>query len=174
LADITQPFVKKMSTTTLSASLTSIEETVFNEAWARFFYDTPRVVELIKSCPPDAVLAVLAAGERWGGNGWDTTKAAKTLRSLTGVALVTGQFKEYLSSFLYSIALTAGVDVPFLELSPKAADASFVLADLWQAHLEDESPLGAGAGDAQYHATEEDDEEDGEDGEQVGPAVGDP
>ena len=71
------------------------------------------------------------------GTSWNTTRAAMALRSLTGVALVTGQFTEYLRCFLYSLALTDGVDVATLELTERAGDASFHLAELWTQLLED-------------------------------------
>jgi hypothetical protein len=146
-------------------NLTSIDETVFNETWKKFFYSGEDVCKLLKESAAD-IQAVLSAGERWEGLGWNTTTAAKTLRALTGVALVTSQFREYLSSFLYSIALVAGVDVAYLELSPKAADAAFVLAEVWNNDLQDAGPLRAETTDAGARAAEEDDDE--EDEEQVG------
>ena len=117
------------------------------------------------------ITEVLAVAERWTGEGWNTTKAAKAVRSLTGVALVSSKFSDYLGAFLYSLSLQAGVEIQCVDLSDKAAYAAFVLADLWAAHLEgDETeeprPAAVPAGSAaKAPATEKDEEEDAE-GEQ--------
>ena len=57
------------------------------------------------------------AGAGWTGTGWDTGKAVKAIRTLTGLALVSTRFHEYLNTFLLSIALAADLEVPALELS---------------------------------------------------------
>ena len=112
---------------------------------------------------------MLAAVARWTGEGWNTTKAAKAVRSLTGVALVSSKFSDYLRAFLYSLSLQAGVEIQCVALSNKAADAAFVLATFWAAHLEgDETeeprPAAAPAGSAATAlATEKEEEEDEED-----------
>lgn len=54
-----------------------------------------------------------------------------------GVALVTGNFSEYLKAFLFSLALTAGVTVELLGLSERAGAAALKLAELWGHHLQE-------------------------------------
>jgi hypothetical protein len=44
---------------------------------------------------------------------------------------VTGDFKEYLNCFLYSLALASNVSILTLQLSDQAAEAAFRLADRW-------------------------------------------
>ena len=123
--------------------LTLNDDAEFNEEWKKFFYNYEAVVALLKTEPEENVKSVLAAGERWLGTGWNTTTAAKTLRQLTGVALVRSQFKEYLSSFLYSLALVTGIEVSYLDLSAEAAKAAFALADVWHSDFPEGDPAEA-------------------------------
>ena len=62
---------------------------------------------------------------------WDTTRAAKAIRGLPGVAMVSSNFNEYRRSFLYSIALALNIDVPHIDLGDKGADVAFHLSELW-------------------------------------------
>ena len=81
--------------------------------------------------PQDFITQAIQLGGAWNGLGWDTTKAAKGVRALTGVYMVSGRLQDYLNSFLYSLAMVAGIDVPTLDLGDKAAETAFCLADRW-------------------------------------------
>ena len=58
-------------------------------------------------------------------------------------------------AFLYSLALTAGVDIPLLELGEKAAEVAFRLAERWLEALG--QPLGRGVRATQSAHKEDDD-----------------
>ena len=89
------------------------------------------------SVSPDDVKSVLALGAESRGTGWDATKAAKAVRKLTGLAMVTTNFQEYLKSFLFSLCLCAGLRIPALDLSDRASEVAFGLSERWQALGED-------------------------------------
>ena len=153
--------------TTLIQELLSGEQVVYERAWGAFFFNYEAVMELLKNNSTEVLRNVLAAGERWNGSSWDTTKAAKAIRELTELVLVTGNFQEYLKVFLYSLALSGGVDVPNIELSERAGDASFHLGDLWTSGLqqggEEQGARGLhGAIGAGMQVDQDDDEEDEE------------
>ena len=114
------------------SKLTALDEGESTAAWAAFFLNEVAVVQFFRESQPSSVSAVLSAGSQWSGAGWDTTKCAKTVRTLTGVAMVTNELKDYLHAFLFSLALVANLDLPSLELSDKASDVAFRLADRWQ------------------------------------------
>ena len=46
--------------------------------------------------------------------------------------LVSGTFGHYLDAFLYSLALRFGIDVDTMDLSERAAEAAFALAQVYQ------------------------------------------
>ena len=54
--------------------------------------------------------------------------------------MVTTNFKEYLNSFLFSLALCAGLEIPALELTDKASEVAFGLSERWQAVVEGQLP----------------------------------
>ena len=58
--------------------------------------------------PPKQAEAVLLAAASWTETGWDTTKAAKIVRALTGLAIVSNTFQEYLNVFVFSLSLLVG------------------------------------------------------------------
>ena len=109
--------------------LKSRDDQVAAEAWKIFFFNESAVMEFLQNTPPEKVDAVLSAGASWNGTGWDTTKAAKAVRALTGLAMVTTRFQEYLQAFLFSLALCAGLEIPALELSDKASKVAFGLSN---------------------------------------------
>ena len=86
----------------ISDKLLALDENLAGEAWNNFFLSEDIVVEFLKTTQVEEVQTVLAAGAAWSGARWDTTKAAKAVCLLTGVAMVTTNFKEYLNSFLVS------------------------------------------------------------------------
>ena len=71
---------------------------------------------------------VLAAGARWSGAGWNTSRASRALHSLTGVPLVSGDLDSYKNAYLYALAILLDVDIPSLSLSDRAAEVAFGLA----------------------------------------------
>ena len=68
-----------------------------------------QAVAFLRVASPEEVKLVVEAGSRWSGTGWDTTKCAKAVRSLTGVTLVTTRVKDYLDAFLYSLVLASSL-----------------------------------------------------------------
>ena len=83
----------------------------------------------MKTTQAEEVQNMLAAGAAWSGASWDTTKAAKGVRPLTGVAMMTTNFKEYLNSFLFTLALCVGLEALALELTDKASEVDFGLSE---------------------------------------------
>ena len=61
---------------------------------------------------------------------WINTRIAVQLEALCGVPFVAASFSEYNTAFLYSLALTAQVDLNVV-LSEKQAEVSFALARTW-------------------------------------------
>ena len=110
--------------------LLSDDDLVKNKAWCEFFYNEDAVVKVLGE-DNGRIQDILAAGHSWNGAGWTTTRAAVSLRALTSVAMVSTEVDDYRDSFLYSLALSAGVEVPALQLKDKAADAAFALYERW-------------------------------------------
>ena len=69
---------------------------------------------------------LLAAGSRWSGAGWNTSRASRALQSLTGVPLVSSDLDSYKNAYLYALAILLDVDIPSLNLSDRAAEAALV------------------------------------------------
>ena len=90
------------------------------------------IAAFLQQATSELVQAVLMAGTAWMGMGWDTTKAAKAVRALTGLAMVSTRFQDYLTTFLLSISLSAGLEIPALELSDRALDVAFSFSERWQ------------------------------------------
>ena len=103
----------------------SLDEGEASAAWTQFFLNEHAVTEFLQSTSEEIVNGVLAAGQGWGGAGWDTTRCARKVRVLKSVALVVPELRAYLNSFLYSLALAAGVGVATFDLSDKAAEVAF-------------------------------------------------
>ena len=116
----------------LFEKLSNPRDEEFQEAWKKFFYNTPLVHQVLGDAPsPAAMKELIHAGLQWAGGGWTTTSASRRLHELTGVALVSQQFDDYLGGFLFSLALATDVEIPSVHLESKAADAAFALAGLW-------------------------------------------
>lgn len=112
-------------------SLVDPSSELFEQSWNTFFLDVARVRAVCGGIPPEAASALLAAGQKWQGTGWNTGKASKILYSLTGVPLVKGVWSEYRNAFLYALALFLEVEVPELDLSDRVADAAFALLNVF-------------------------------------------
>ena len=138
-------------------NLLSVDEQLHAQAWSDLFLNEPLVKKLLSEADPQQLTAIITAGPAWQGGGWDTTKAAVTVRKLTQVALVESEFKNYLMPFLYSLALAGNLEVPLAELHEVGAEVAFRLAERWtgQSGAEKESPKD--------RAKKEEEEEDQED-----------
>ena len=117
---------------TWAEKLVSVDETLQKTSWEEFFLNEAATAEFLKTTPPEVVLQVCNAGQQWGGAGWDTTRCARQVRALTGLAMVRPAIDEYRSAFLYSLCLVANVNLPSLELREAPAEVAFRLADRWQ------------------------------------------
>ena len=104
------------------------DENERNKAWLEFFYNEDAVMKVLAE---DRIQDILTAGHAWNGHGWTTTRAAVSLRALNNVAMVSNEVNDYRDSFLYSLALAAGVEIPALKLGDKASDAAFALYERW-------------------------------------------
>ena len=98
---------------------------MFNEAWRTFFLNEVLVTAFFRSASTDVVQATLDAGSFWRGTSWNSTKAAKVSRRLTGVSVVSAEFREYNNAFLFSLALFNGLEIVKLELSGPKGEAAF-------------------------------------------------
>ena len=105
------------------------------EAWKEWLYNVTET-KLWGPVEPGMAAAILQAGARWTGAGWNTSSASKRLWVITKLALVSSEFGEYLQAWLYACALWWTIEIPELQLSPKAVEAGFALLSL----LTSESP----------------------------------
>ena len=125
-----------MSNQNLLKTLIDPSSEGFEASWTSFFLDADRVRALGAEITPELATALLAAGQKWLGSGWNTSKASKTLYSLTQVPFVKGVWSEYRNCFLYALALFWEVEVAELELSERAADASYALRNVFAGYHE--------------------------------------
>ena len=86
-------------------ALLSVENGVGLAAWKTFLFNPAKVLEIDALIDKTKASQVLTQGLQWSGGGWNTTSAAKALRELTGVPLVTSNFGLYRDSWLYGLAL---------------------------------------------------------------------
>ena len=125
-----------MSNQNLLKTLIDPSSEGFEASWTSFFLDADRVRALGAEITPELATALLAAGQKWLGSGWNTSKASKTLYSLTQVPFVKGVWSEYRNCFLYALALFWEVEVAELELSDRAADAAYALLNVFAGYHE--------------------------------------
>ena len=81
-------------TSSIVDSLCTMEDEQFANAWSNFFMNEELVKEVL-ACPKEIVGKVIQLGPSWNGAGWDTTRAAKQVRMMTGVAMVSGKLTDY-------------------------------------------------------------------------------
>ena len=122
--------------TTWAEKLQTLDEQAFESCWESFFLNEEATVQFLAETPKDGVVATVTRGQAWRGTGWNTTRCAVQVRSLTNIAMVSSNVVDYLNSFLYSLALAAGVEVHQLELGDKASDVAFKLYERWATHLQ--------------------------------------
>lgn len=116
----------------LQQLLNTEAQDTFHEAWSTFFLNPVLVRQLEGIIDKDSAVELIKAGGSWSGSGWNTGRASKHLFDLVGVPLVSSNFLEYRNAFLYSLAVVWSVDVPQMELSDRAAQAAFAIAQCIQ------------------------------------------
>ena len=75
---------------------------------------------------------IIQAGLQWDGTGATTGRCATLLYSAVGVSLVSAVFTDYLHAHLFALCLVWSLDVPQLQLSDRAGEAAFQLAQLYK------------------------------------------
>ena len=113
------------------SNLVNSDDPEYSTAWREFFFNDKVVPDFLRALSPQEIGTVVEADERWAGEGWTTTRCAKTLRSLTKVSLVSPNLQDYLHCFLYALVRVGELDVGTLQLSDGAAEARFRLAERW-------------------------------------------
>ena len=102
-----------------------------SETWSNFLFNI-KLAKQLKALDNVMAPAVLQAGVAWTGDGWTTGSASRRLWEVVKIPLVVNDFKEYNHLWLFCLAMSWGLDVPALTLSPPAAEAAFHLLDLLQ------------------------------------------
>ena len=129
--------------TTWAERLLSVDENAQAKAWEDIFLNPTATREFLRHTPAEVVLKVVQTGKAWQGNGWDTTKCARVVRSLTGCCMVAARVQDYLHSYLFSLVLVSGITLPSLEMKPIESEVAFKLADCWEQVGQVAAPLGA-------------------------------
>ena len=91
----------------------------FESNWSQFLFNIDMALRLKEKSKED-VMAVLTAGGRWNGTGWNTGRASKVLWDLSGVGI-----DHYRDCWLYAVALMCQVELPQVELPTDVAEAAF-------------------------------------------------
>ena len=86
---------------------------------------------MLTTATPEQATNILAEGNRWEGEGLNTSKACRRLVEACGVALVSGDFELYKNAFLFSLALSWGVEIQQLDLTEKGSEAAFSLSSCY-------------------------------------------
>ena len=109
------------------------QDSEFYGAWKHFLYNVQAVQALTEELKdhPEGFAEILTAGLLWEGQGCSTGHCSRELYKTCGVTLVTGNFKEYLNAFLYSLTLHWALEVQSLTLDGQAAQAAFLLQGLY-------------------------------------------
>ena len=102
----------EMEQDNLVASLSLGEGPQWETNWSHFFFNIDMALRL-KEKSKEEVMAVLTAGGRWNGAGWNTGRASKVLWDLSGVGIVRSQIDHYRNCWLYAVALMCQVELPF-------------------------------------------------------------
>ena len=103
----------------------------FEEAWNKFYMDVSLVRTIAQAISKDTAQQLIQAGLQWTGKAFNTTKASKIMYELSGVPMVKSSWLEYRNSFLYTLALLTEVEIQELDLSDRAAEAAFNLAQVF-------------------------------------------
>ena len=81
-------------------------------AWQSFCFDLGKVRGLDGFMDVGKANLKLVAGAAYGGAGWTTANASKTLYNLTGLCVHAKDFQEYKRVWLLTLALYLGTDLP--------------------------------------------------------------
>lgn len=105
----------------------------FPATWGRLFFNPVAIRELAdfvaaEDDPLRFHNQLLLAGANWDGSGWTTSRAAKTIHKVTGVALVEESLEEYKNAFLFALSVVLNVDIPRLQLGSAAGAAALEFA----------------------------------------------
>ena len=110
------------------------DEGAKNQAWETFYYDETNVKQALGKLSKENWNEVVAAGLQWAGSpAWPATRVARVVYQLTGHTTMGVEHKEYLNSFLWSLALAAGLDMAMPTMTQDMAEVSFQQADRWAA-----------------------------------------
>ena len=125
-------------------TLLNTESQDYNGSWKALLFNVQAVKQVTQEIGADVSVAeqLCRAGQSWTGAGLATGTCSKLLYEVTGVTLVSANFADYRDAFLFSLTLWFGLEVLQLDLTEKAAEASFVLA---QRYAEGNAPGVAGA-----------------------------
>ena len=99
----------------------------FESTWSNFMFNATQALQL-QTATKEQILAILQAGNKFSGLGWNTGKASRVLYNLSGVALVKPSWEPYRDIWLFAVALITSTDLPLLQLSPEEAEAAFQVA----------------------------------------------
>ena len=95
----------------LQALVNTENQETFLAAWSRFFLSLQLAKTVGEVVSEETASEIINAGGTWGGNGWNTGKASKTLVDMVNVPLVSSNFSEYRNAWLYGLAVVRGIDV---------------------------------------------------------------
>ena len=99
------------------------------QVWSQFLFNIP-LGRSLGNLTEEAANAVLAAGHRWNGAGWTTSRASRVLYELIGIPLVSSQVDAYRDSWLFSLSIIWNVEAVALNLCDRSAEAAYALAGL--------------------------------------------
>ena len=115
------------------------DDAAFETTWSTFFLDVNKVRSLAGKITATETAAIISAGQRWSGAGWNTSRASKALYNLTAVPLVKAEWRDYRNAFLYALSLYLEVEVQELDLGDKVAEAAFALLSVFTGGADDAS-----------------------------------
>ena len=118
--------------------LCEVDSEAGKAAWNQFYCDVDLVRMVTSSISTEQASQLLDEGARWLGEGLNTSKASRRLYEASSVAMVAAEFKSYKEAFLFSLALTWGIEIPTFSLTDKASEAAFALSQAYWDYTEEE------------------------------------
>ena len=108
-----------------------LDEAIVQGLWDEMFLN-PDVPKALRTAPSDVVIKFLAKAAQLSPS-WTTTRCAVRVESLTGVAWVAAETKEYSKAYVYSLALACQIDPgTYFEVTDKAAEVALLYATFGQ------------------------------------------
>ena len=98
----------------LIKNLCNVETEEGRTAWNTFFCEVDLVRRVTFVISAEQASKVLEEGSKWQGEGLNTSKASRRLYEACGVPLVTVDFRHCKEAFLFSLALTWGIEIQTL------------------------------------------------------------